>query len=226
MSKVLIVLTNAAKYEKVDAPTGLWLSELTHFYDVLVENKVAVDFVSPDGGYVPVDPQSLLSMDEVDRKWYTNEDFRNAALGNTLNPMEVLAADYDAIYYAGGHGTMFDFPKSYEVATLASAIYKKGGIVSAICHGVVGLMPVVDEKGAALVKGRTITGFTNEEEKIGKATEIVPFLAEDALKDLGANYQKGAAYTDVVRVDGRLITGQNPQSAHSLGIAVVKKLAE
>lgn len=109
--KVLIVLTNVEKYEKIERPTGLWLSELTHFYDVLVKNGIDADFVSPKGGYVPLEPQSVLNMDEIDWAYYKDEDFRNRALGNTLRPDDVDAKDYAAVYYAGGHGTMWDFQK-------------------------------------------------------------------------------------------------------------------
>lgn len=224
MKKILIVLTNEEKYEAVSRPTGLWFSELTHFLDVMIEENFEVDFVSPKGGYVPIYPNSLMNLDEIDWKWYTDEVFRNRALSNTLKPSEVNAEDYVAIYYAGGHGAMFDFPDAKELSAIASKIYKNQGIVSAVCHGIVGLLNIVDEQGKELVADRIITGFTNEEEEIGQATAIVPFLAEDELKKHGANYQSGAAYTDVVKVDGRLLTGQNPQSAHSLGQAVAKKL--
>ncbi|MFV0559670.1 MAG: type 1 glutamine amidotransferase domain-containing protein [Enterococcus sp.] len=221
--KALIVLTNVEKYETIERPTGLWLSELTHFYDVLVKNNISVDFVSPKGGYVPVEPQSILSMDATDWTYYKNEEFRNRALGNTFSPDQVNPEEYAMIYYAGGHGTMWDFPNSKEIGEIASAIYQRGGIVSAVCHGVVGLLQVTDENNQSILAGRTVTGFSNEEELNGTTNEV-PFLAEDALKEKGANYEAETAFSDVVRADGRLITGQNPQSAHSLGEAVVAQL--
>ena len=210
--KVLIVLTNVEKYEKIERPTGLWLSELTHFYDVLVKNGIDADFVSPKGGYVPLEPQSVLNMDEIDWAYYKDEDFRNRALGNTLRPD------------AGGHGTMWDFPEAADLGKVASQIYRNEGLVSAVCHGVVGLLPVTDESGKSILAGRTVTGFSNEEEEANGTTNEVPFLAEDALKEKGADYQSGPAFSEVVQIDGRLLTGQNPQSAHQLGEVVVEAL--
>ncbi len=224
--KVLIVLTNVEKYDSIERPTGLWLSELTHFYDVLVKNKIEADFVSPNGGYVPLEPKSIVDMDQVDWTYYQDEDFRNRALGQTLRPDEVDPTEYTAIYYAGGHGTMWDFPGSERLAEIGSAIYKNNGIVSAVCHGVVGLLPVVDENGQSILAGRKVTGFSNEEEELNGTTNNVPFLTEDSLKEKGADYQAGKAFTEVVHTDGRLLTGQNPQSAHLLGEKVVAELTK
>lgn len=222
--KVLIILTNIEKYSGIYRPTGLWLSELTHFYDVLVKNNISADFVSPNGGYVPVELQSISNRDAIDWTYYQDEDFRNRALGKTLRPTEINVDDYSAIYYAGGHGTMWDFPGSVDLGKIGSAIYQNNWIVSAVCHGVVGLLPITDAEGQTILAGRTVTGFSNEEEAANGTTTEVPFLTEDALKEKGANYQVGAAFTDVVHVDGRLLTGQNQQSAHSLGLKVVETL--
>lgn len=224
MKNILIVLTNTEKYGKLNKPTGLWLSELTHFYDVIVKNGMKADFVSPNGGYVPLDPKSLQQMDETDWKWYENEEFRNKALGSTYKPQDIDPGQYVAIYYAGGHGVMWDFCESQSLAKIAGKIYKNNGYVTAVCHGVVGLVNVKDEADGYLLKGKTITGFTNEEENMNGTNKEVPFLAEDALKERGAIFKAGAAFTEVVRVNGRLITGQNPQSAHSVGEELVKKL--
>ncbi|MDY5636032.1 MAG: type 1 glutamine amidotransferase domain-containing protein, partial [Streptococcus orisratti] len=127
MKKALIILTNKEQYGEHERLTGLWLSELTHFYDELVKVGYEADFVSPKGGYVPLDPHSLTTMDDVDRTYYKDADFRNRALGQTLRPEEVKATDYELIYYTGGHGVMWDFPESVEIAELASQIYQNGG---------------------------------------------------------------------------------------------------
>lgn len=222
--KALIVLTNVEKYEGYDRLTGLWLSELTHFYDELIKVGYEFDFVSPKGGYVPLDPHSLTMMDDIDRKYYHDSDFRNRALGNTLRPDQVKADDYDLIYYTGGHGTMWDFPQAKDLAVIASDIYQKGGLVTAVCHGVAGLLPIEDETGQALISGKTVTGFTNEEEILNGTVDMVPFMTQDALMEKGAKVEIEAAFTPVVRQDGRLLTGQNPQSARALGQATVALL--
>lgn len=224
MTKALIVLTNVEKYSPSNRPTGLWLGELTHFYEHMDKAGVEVDFVSPLGGYVPLDPHSMSFLNETDLHYYNNRDFVSKALANTKKPEEINSSDYDLIYYTGGHGTMWDFPENAELAKIASDIYQNGGIISAVCHGVVGLLPIMDENGRALIAGKIVTGFTNEEEDMNGTTDIVPYLTEDVLKDKGANYEKEAAFSPVVRVDGRLMTGQNPQSAGLLGKTVVEAL--
>ncbi|HFI0790277.1 TPA: type 1 glutamine amidotransferase domain-containing protein [Streptococcus suis] len=226
MKKVLFVLTNVQQYGEHDRLTGLWLSELTHFYDELVKAGYEADFVSPKGGYIPLDPHSLTMIDAVDRTYYTDADFRNRALGQTLRPDQVKAADYDVIFYTGGHGVMWDFPQSMEIAELASQIYQNGGLVTAVCHGVAGLLPIKDEAGQALIEGKVITGFTNQEEELNGTTDLVPFLTETALLEKGAKVEIGTAFTPVVRQDSRVLTGQNPQSARALGQMVVSVLAK
>ncbi|HFI0429125.1 TPA: type 1 glutamine amidotransferase domain-containing protein [Streptococcus suis] len=226
MKKALIILTNIEQYGEHERLTGLWLSELTHFYDELVKAGYEADFVSPKGGYVPLDPHSLTMLDAVDRTYYNDADFRNRALGQTLRPDQVKAADYDLIYYTGGHGVMWDFPESVEIAELASQIYQNGGLVTAVCHGVAGLLPIKDEAGQALIEGKVITGFTNQEEELNGTTDLVPFLTETALLEKGAKVEIGTAFTPVVRQDSRVLTGQNPQSARALGQMVVSVLAK
>ncbi|HEM6111495.1 TPA: type 1 glutamine amidotransferase domain-containing protein [Streptococcus suis] len=224
MKKALIVLTNIEQYGEHERLTGLWLSELTHFYDELVKVGCEADFVSPKGGYVPLDPHSLTMMDDVDRTYYKDADFRNHALGQTLRPEEVKATDYELIYYTGGHGVMWDFPESVEIAELASQIYQNGGLVTAVCHGVAGLLPIKDEAGQPLIAGKVVTGFTNQEEELNGTADLVPFLTETALREKWAKVEIGTAFSPVVRQDDRILTGQNPQSARALGQAVVSKL--
>lgn len=225
MKKALIILTNIEQYGEHERLTGLWLSELTHFYDELVKAGYEADFVSPKGGYVPLDPHSLTMIDAVDRTYYNDADFRNRTLGQTLRPEQVTATDYDLIYNTGGHGVMWDFPESVEIAELASQIYQNGGLVTAVCHGVAGLLPIKDETGHALIEGKVVTGFTNQEEELNGTTDLVPFLTETALLEKGAKVEIGTAFTPVVREDNRIVTGQNPQSAGLLGQTVVSMLA-
>lgn len=223
MTKVLVVLTNQQKFDTINRTTGLWLSEATHFVDVMQQHNIAVDYVSPKGGYVPIDPGSLAvdQLDDVNHRFYDDADFRNRALGASLKPSDINPSDYQAIYFAGGHGTVWDFPNNAALGNIAMQIYDNGGFITAVCHGVVGLL-AVEQNDNKFITGKNLTGFSNEEEKINQLTNAVPFLAEDALKAAGAHYTSGDAYTEHVIVDGRLITGQNPQSARGVGEELVK----
>lgn len=223
--KALIVVTNVAQFGALRRPTGLWLSEATHFHKVMADHNIGVDYVSPTGGYVPLDPGSIAAdaIDDTSWHFYANPDYRQKYLANSLRPDQVNPADYDIIYYAGGHGTMWDFPTSTSIAHIAKQIYANGGVISAVCHGVVGLLAIQDD-GKQFIAGKQLTGFTNDEEAINQLTDAVPFLAEDALRKAGSNYSKSTPYTEHVVTDGRLVTGQNPQSAHGVGVAALAAL--
>ncbi len=167
MTKALIVVTNTARFAGMNRATGVWLSEATHFHEVMANHGIAVDYVSPTGGYVPLDPGSLApdAMDATNWRFYGDAQYRERRLAHSLRPDQVNADDYDIIYYAGGHGVMWDFPDSTAVAAIAQSIYQRGGLVTAVCHGVVGLLAMQDAEGQPFIAGRHVTGFTNEEEK-------------------------------------------------------------
>lgn len=221
MTKALIVVTNHARFDGTNRATGLWFSEATHFHDVMSQNGIGVDYVSPEGGYVPLDPASLTQMDDLNWTYYGDQSFRQKYLAHSLAPVQVDPTLYDLIYFAGGHGVLWDFPKNHALADIAKQIDAQGGLVTAVCHGVVGLLAMGD-----FIKGKKLTGFTNEEEAINQLTNTVPFLTEDALKAAGADYSKADAYHEYVVADGRLITGQNPQSARAVGQKAVDWLQE
>mgnify|MGYP004469012561 CR=1 FL=1 len=223
MSRALIVVTNHARFDGTNRATGVWLAEATHFHDVMSQNGIAVDYVSPTGGFVPLDPESLAvsQMDALNWSYYGDDSYREKFLANSLAPEAIDPTAYDIIYFAGGHGVLWDLPHNQALGAIATKIAAQGGIVAAACHGVVGLLAMGD-----FVNGKQLTGFTNEEEAINQLTTTVPFLTEDALKEAGAVYTKAAAYTENVVVAGRLVTGQNPQSAHQVGVAVVGLLQE
>eukprot|EP00457_Paulinella_chromatophora_P011636 gb/GEZN01011789.1/.p1 GENE.gb/GEZN01011789.1/~~gb/GEZN01011789.1/.p1 ORF type:complete len:184 (-),score=31.29 gb/GEZN01011789.1/:142-693(-) len=148
-----------------------------------------------------------------------------AALENTLKPSQINTEDYSAIFYAGGHGPMFDLPDNKDIAILARKIYEENkGVVGAVCHGPAGLVPIILSDGTPIVKGRTLTCFTNAEEDAVKLTDAMPFLLETKLKELGAKISTGAAWSNVVKVDGKLVTGQNPASASDTAKAVVQAI--
>lgn len=224
MSKILIVLTNVSKYMNNNIPTGLWLGELTHFYDEIKNNGIEVDFVSPMGGYVPIDPYSMKFMNDIDYRWYSDSDFVKRALSNTLKPNEINPDDYFAIYYTGGHGVLWDFPDNEEIQDIAMKIYNQGGYVTAVCHGVVVLLNLRMETGEFLIKNKQVTGFTNTEEFISQKQNKVPFSTEALLKNRGAKYTKKRFFKPYAVCDSRIITGQNPWSPREVAKMLMQKL--
>lgn len=229
--RILIVVTNIGEYEKSGYRTGLWLGELTHFWDVVEEAGFQMDIASPSGGYVPIDPESLMAQETVHafgiknavQKRYQDRDFMDK-LKNTFKVSEANPADYDAIYLTGGHGVMFDF-RDASLAAQVAAFFEAGKIVSAVCHGPCGLLEVKLKNGDYLLKGRKATGFSWLEEKLAKRQDFVPYNLEDEMQKRGADYQKAKLpFTEYVVEDGLLITGQNPTSPKAVGEAVVKRL--
>ncbi|GHP13777.1 peptidase C56 [Lentilactobacillus fungorum] len=226
MTKALIVVTNNPKFEKLYKATGIWLQEVAHFNKVMQDNDIDVDYVSPQGGYVPIDPLSLApdAMDPVDWEFYLDNDFRNQHLAKSLSPQEIQPTDYQVVYFAGGHGAMTDFPENKELASIALTIYNNDGIIAANCIGVSALLAIKLVDGHRFVNGRKLTSFTNDEEALNGLTNDVKFLPEDELKKAGAHFEKEEAFKSHVVVDGRLITGQNANSATAVGEAVIKGL--
>lgn len=230
-NRILTIVTNVNEYETVGYRTGLWLSELTHFLDVIEEAGYQADIASPSGGHVPLDPESLMLQEaghalgmggKVHRR-YEDRAFMNR-LVNTMTVTDANPAAYDAIYMTGGHGVCFDFPKSEALAKIIAAFYESGKVVSAVCHGPAGLLEVKLSSGQYLVSGRNVTGFSWQEEELAKREKSVPFNLEDELRNRGANYSKSAIpFKSYVVEDGLLITGQNPASAEGVGKAVVKR---
>ncbi|MNH11794.1 chaperone protein HchA [compost metagenome] len=222
--KVLVVLTNTAKYPNLKRATGLWLGEAVHFVEKVEKAGYEVDYVSPQGGYVPVDPHSLQMAPDLDWQWYDDKRFMSR-LGATLSPGLVKADDYSAIYYTGGHGVMYDFVESKPVQDLARKIYEKKGIIAAVCHGVVGLLNIKLSDNSLLVKDRQVTGFSNIEEQLVELDKVVPFLTENELVARGGIYSKhDDPWKPFVVSDDRLITGQNPASTADLAEKVLARL--
>lgn len=220
MEKILIVETNQTTYGDSRDATGLWLGETTEFALAMTEAGYQVDYVSPKGGYVPLDPRSMKYADKESMALYAKKDFQDRALAHTLAPQEVTPEDYAAIYYAGGHGVMWDFPQNQALAELAEKIYQQGGYVTSVCHGIAGLLNLREANGDYLIKGKKVTGFTTAEEILAGKRRVVPFLNQVKAKKRGANFIKKRAYASFAVQDGRLITGQNPFSAK----AVAEKL--
>ncbi|MFF9035349.1 type 1 glutamine amidotransferase domain-containing protein [Streptomyces sp. NPDC014892] len=226
--RVLAIVTSTGEYETVGYRTGLWLGELTHFYDVAEEAGYEVTIASIEGGLVPLDPESLahnVLSDLGTDKRYTDRAFMDK-LKQTISVSQAEVDDYDAIYLTGGHGVMFDFHQSAALETLIARFYETGRIVSAVCHGPCGLLDVTLSSGEPLVKGKSVTGFSWREEELAQRAEAVPYSLEDRLKELGASYSTAEKPFDTYVVeDSRLITGQNPGSARAVAEAVVRQLA-
>ncbi|MCI1277997.1 MAG: type 1 glutamine amidotransferase domain-containing protein [Nitrospira sp.] len=222
--KILVVLTSVEKYPNLDRATGLWLGEAVHFVKKVEAAGYAVDYVSPKGGYTPIDPHSLAMAEPIDWEWYQRKEFMNR-LGATLAPSEVKPDEYAAIYYAGGHGVIWDFPENEALQRISRTIYERGGIVSSVCHGAVGLLNITLSNGSLLVKGKTVTGFSNEEERLAELDKFVPFLTETELVSRGAIYTKAdKAWAPFAVEDDRLITGQNPASGGAVADRLIAAL--
>ena len=224
MKKILCVVTSNNVKGATGIPTGFWLSELTHPLAKFAAAGIAYDLASIKGGKPPIDGDSLDFSDPVNKKFWDDADFQ-AKLADTLKLDDANAADYDAIFFAGGHGVMWDFADSAAIDKVTREIYERGGIVAAVCHGPAALVNVKLSDGKFLVDGKILTAFTNAEEAEVQATDIVPFLLESELKNHGANHHAAANWSNHVEVDGRLVTGQNPASAAGVGAAVVKLLS-
>lgn len=225
--KILIVVTNVREYEKVGYRTGLWLGELTHFWDAAQDAGYELEIASPSGGFVPLDPESLshefLSDLGTDKR-YADRQFMNQ-LENTKKISDVRVEDYDAIYLTGGHGVMFDFPQTAELENLIARFYENNKVVSSVCHGACGLLEVKMKDGSYLIKGKRMTGFSWPEEVLAQRDQAVPFNLEEELKKRAANYVKASEpFQTYVIEDGNLITGQNPGSARAVAEAVIRKL--
>ncbi|MFB7874519.1 type 1 glutamine amidotransferase domain-containing protein [Nocardia sp. NPDC056064] len=216
MSKrILNVVTNVGDFGDPSHPTGLWLSELTHAWHVFEQNGFEQTLVSPAGGPVPLEPRSLKfpNYDKTAKAWRA-DPARMALLDNTAAPDEIDSADYDAIYFTGGHAVMYDFPDSAGLQRITREIYERGDIVSSVCHGYCGLLNTQLSDGTHLVTGRKLTGFAWQEEVLARVDKLVPYNAEEEMKKRGARYEKGKLpFLSYAVVDGNLVTGQNPGSA-------------
>ncbi|MBP2058384.1 putative intracellular protease/amidase [Lactobacillus colini] len=223
--KILVVETNQATYGDKSQATGLWLGETTEFVLAVEKAGYEVDYVSPKGGYVPIDPRSMKYADKASLKLYQQADFQDRALAHTLSPSEINPSDYIAIYYAGGHGVMWDFPDNQGLQKIAEAIYNQGGYVTSVCHGIAGLLNL-KVNGDYLIKGRKVTGFTTAEEILAGKRRIVPFLNQAETAKRHGQFIRRRAYASFAIQDGHLITGQNPFSAKAVADKLIKALAK
>lgn len=225
MKRALIVLTNISSMGASGKPTGFWLPELTHPYFALVDKGIEVDVVSIEGGSAPMDKNSQ-STDDTSVQRFLDDDDLMSLIKDTRSLAAADASLYDAIVFAGGHGAMWDFPSAQAVQDKACEIYENNGIVGAICHGPAALIELKLSNGEYLVKGKKVAAFTNEEEWAVELTDIVPFSLSDRLVRAGANHVIAPPWSENVEIDGRLITGQNPQSAQLFSEALTQALLQ
>lgn len=224
--KILMVLTSHDQLGSTGRKTGFWLEEFAAPYYVFKDSGAEVTLVSPKGGEPPLDPKSHEPGAQTDAVRRFNQDRdTQAALFNTAPLAGVLPGDYDAVFYPGGHGPLWDLAEHRDSIALIEALSAAGKPVAAVCHGPAAFRHARTAEGKPLVQGKEVTGFANsEEEEIG-LTGVVPFLVEDMLRENGGSYSKAGNWQPHVVTDGFLITGQNPASSEAAAVALLERLA-
>jgi putative intracellular protease/amidase len=214
--RILIVVTN---HQNIGTnKTGLWLEEYAVPFNEFRQSGYDITVKSIQGGKIPLDPNSLEGVDQ--------EEYKEALsiLEDTTKLSSEDAVSYDAIFLPGGHGTVFDFPKSEELKAVVSQMAQTNKVIGSVCHGPAGLTTATLKDGTPIVKGKTVTAFTDEEEEEMQLTKEVPFLLETRLRELGAEFQRAGKWEDFAVTDGNLVTGQNPQSSRSVAIRMIEVL--
>lgn len=224
---VLMILTSHDQLGTTGKKTGFWLEEFAAPYYVFVDAGAKVTLASPKGGQPPLDPKSDEPDAQTDatRRFSQDADAKKA-LASTLPLGEIDPYDFDAVFYPGGHGPLWDLAESTDSKTLIEAFYAANKPVAAVCHAPGVFKHAKAPDGHSIVKGKKVTGFSNAEEDAVGLTDVVPFLVEDSLKELGGVYSKGEDWGVHVLEDGHLITGQNPASSEAAAQAVVKWLKQ
>jgi putative intracellular protease/amidase len=223
--KILMVLTSHDQLGDTGRKTGFWLEEFAAPYFVFRDAGVQLTLASPKGGQPPVDPKSDLPENQTPAMARFKQDAAaQKALSQTVRLADVKSQDYDTVFYVGGHGPLWDLAENTDSIALIESFYNSGKPVALVCHSP-GVLRRVTYKGAPIVKGKRVTGFTNDEEEAVHLTNVVPFLVEDELKRLGANFEKVPNWQPFSIVDGRLVTGQNPASSTGAAEALLKVLA-
>ena len=213
MKKVLFVVTSHDKLGNTGEKTGFWIEELVAPYYELADKGIQIDIATPLGGQPPIDPKSAdPSAATEDTKRFDNDAALQSKLKQTLKLADIKQADYDAVFYPGGHGPLWDLANDKNSIALIESFYTNNKPVAFVCHAP-GALKEVKINGEYLVKGKKVTGFTNSEEEAVGLTDVVPFLLEDVLKQNGGIYSKTDDWQPYAVEDGLLITGQNPASS-------------
>ncbi|OWP64484.1 type 1 glutamine amidotransferase domain-containing protein [Hymenobacter amundsenii] len=223
--KILMVLTSHDKLGNTGEKTGFWLEEFAAPYYVFKDAGATLTVASPKGGQPPLDPKSDAADAQTDAtKRFKADDEAQKVLASTVKLDSVSGADYDAVFYPGGHGPLWDLAEDKKSIELIETMYAAGKPVAAVCHAPGVLRHTKAANGEPLVKGKSVAGFTNSEEEAVQLTNVVPFLVEDMLKENGGDYSKGADWAPYVTQAGNLITGQNPASSEPAAEALLKML--
>ena len=224
--KILIVLTSHSELGNSGEKTGFWIEEFASPYYVLADAGADIDIASPKGEQPPVDPKSELpdAQTESTKRFYKdNSVIDKVAFSKKLS--EIKQEDYDAVFYPGGHGPLWDLVNDKESIKLIEEFYNNQKPIAFVCHAPAALINTKAENGQPLIKGKHLTSFSNTEEEALKLTYVVPFLLEDELKKLGAHYTKGQDWSSYIKQDGLLITGQNPASSEAVANQLLKILS-
>lgn len=224
---VLLVLTNHSELGDTGRKTGFFLSEAAHPYEVFDKKGYFVTLASPEGGFAPIDPKSLNLDDPANKAFWekhTKMDKEKPGVLLTKPLAEVDPAKYSAIFFAGGHGSMWDFPENQDIQRLTAAIYENNGAVGAVCHGPAALVNVRLSDGTHLLSGKNTAVFTNAEEEAVELTGVVPFLLQTEFEKAGATVKIAENFTENAIRDGLLVTGQNPASATKSAELLVKAI--
>jgi putative intracellular protease/amidase len=224
--KILIVLTSHSQLGTTDGKTGFWIEEFAAPYYILKDAGAEIILASPNGGQPPIDPKSDTPENQTEATIRFKKDHELLDLmANTIKLENIISKDFDAVFYPGGHGPLWDLTNNKKSISLLEEFWDAKKPVAAVCHAPSVLLNVKDEDGNFLIKGKKVTGFSNTEEVAVKLDKIVPFMLEDELKEKGGIYSKKEDWTSYVVKDGLLITGQNPQSSEAVAkelLAVLK----
>ncbi|OYY92244.1 MAG: type 1 glutamine amidotransferase domain-containing protein [Polaromonas sp. 28-63-22] len=225
--KILMVLTSHDQLGDTGKKTGFWLEEFAAPYYVFKDAGADITLASPKGGQPPLDPKSDAPDAQTDAtRRFKTDSAAQQALAHTAVLSGVSGDKFDAVFYPGGHGPLWDLANDAHSIKLIESMYAAGKPVSAVCHAPGALRNTRSADGSPLVKGKKVAGFTNSEEAAAQLTDVVPFLVEDMLRERGGQYSKGADWKPHVVIDGNLITGQNPASSEEAAHAVLKQLAQ
>lgn len=225
--RILMVLTSHNRLGDTGDLTGFWLEELASPYYKCIDAGAEVVLASPEGGQPPLDPKSDAEDSQTDAtRRFKQDEKAQQQLATTLRLGEVKADDFDAVFYPGGHGPLWDLVENTDSIRLIEAFWAQGKPVAAVCHAPIALINAHDADGRQIIHGREVTGFTNSEEAAVGLTNIVPHLVEDALIAGGGKYSKAGDFEPYTRRDGQLITGQNPPSSEPVAELLLKALNE